>query len=104
VAAAAAAEISIQAGYRAPRDTATSPAMTPPPPTIAAAHSPSVTSRSGSRIGSSAGSGPVGSGTGGTVALDLVAEATIMIRIALPMPSAASQPGDSRPGRVPAGR
>jgi len=104
--AAAATEISIQAGYRAPRDTATSPAMTPPPPRIAAAHSPSVTTGSGRCIGNSTGSGPAGLGIGGTVALDLAADATIMIRIELPMPTAASllsQPGDTRPERVPAG-
>ena len=99
----AATESSIQAGYRAPRDTATSPAMTPPPPRIAAAHSPSVTARSGSRIGSSTGSGPAGLGIDGTVALYRVADATIMIRIELPMPSVASQPGDTSPERVPAG-
>jgi hypothetical protein len=54
-------------------------------------------------MGSSTGSGPAGLGTGGTVALYLVADATIMIRIELPMPSAASQPGDTSPERVPAG-
>jgi len=104
--AAAASEISIQAGYRAPRDTATSPAVTPAPPRIAAAHSPSVTTGSGRCTGNSAGSGPAGLGIGGTVALDRAAEAAIMIRIELPMPSAASQlsqPGDASPERVPAG-
>ncbi len=99
-----AAVISTQAGYRAPRDTAVRPAITPPPPSSAAAHSPSVTAMSGSRTGSSTGSGPAGLGIGGTGALYRAAEATMMIRIEMPIPAAATQPRDTRPGRVPAGR
>jgi hypothetical protein len=39
----------------------------------------------------------------GTDALYLAADVTIMIRIELPIPAAASQPRDTRPGRIPAG-
>src|SRR5580700_2473474 len=99
----AATVISSQAGYRAPRLTAASPATTPPPPRMAAAHRPSVTSSFGRCSGSSTGSGPDGRGITGTGRLYRAAETTIMMRIELPMPAAASQPRDTSPGDIPAG-
>ncbi len=78
--------ISSQAGYRAPRAIAASPAMTPPPPRIAEVHSPK-----GRRSGSSTGSGPAGLGISGTGTLCRAAEAATMIKIEQPIPVAASQ-------------
>src|ERR1700733_12458825 len=73
--------ISSQAGMRAPRDTA----ITPPPPRPAAAHSAAYTTATGRCRAISSGGHPGGQGMTGTAGLVCEIEATIMIRIELPM-------------------
>src|SRR5580698_8049752 len=82
--------ISSQAGTRAPRDTASSPATTPPPRT-AAAHSAAYTAATGRCRAISSGGHPGGHGMTGTAGLVCETEATIMIRIELPMRIADTQ-------------
>src|SRR6204780_937202 len=77
--------ISSQAGMRAPRDTAGSQATTQPPPRTAAAHSAAYTAATGRCRAISSGGHPGGHGMTGTAGLLCETEATIMIRIELPM-------------------
>src|SRR5208282_4817108 len=86
-----AAVISSQAGNRAPRATAASPARTPAPPRITAAHSAAYVAATGRWPASSSGGQPGGQGISGTAGLYLTAEAAIMIRSELPIPTAAAQ-------------
>jgi hypothetical protein len=90
---------SSQAGYRAPRAIAASPAMTPAPPASAAVQSPNVTSGCGMLSGSSTGSGPDGRGISGTVTLCRADEAATMIRIEAVIPVAATQLSSRVAGR-----
>src|SRR5215469_4238412 len=84
--------------------------MTPPPPRNAAAHSPAYVAPTGRCPAISTGGTPGGQGIGGTAGLYRAADATIMIRIELPMAAAdvaarrrvrrsAAAPAVSRPAR-----
>src|SRR5260370_33814903 len=69
---------SSQAGYRAPRATAASPAMTPPPPRTAAAHSPASVAATGRWPAISTGGAPGGPGLEGTAGLNPAAARTAL--------------------------
>ena len=80
---------------------ASRPAATPPVPSSAASHSPYVTrSADTCRMGSSQGGPAAGIATGGSIQPPRTRDAAIMIRMAMPIPAAATtlSPRAWRPG------
>ena len=92
-------------GGRAPRATATRPAITPAQPSAIAAHSNTVTNVAVRCSGCHQGGPPPGRGMAGTETFGPAAETTIMTSVEAAMATAANQPvrrvSPAEPGRLP---